>query len=347
MPKISRKTIMIVLLYVGVVAITPLFSKAPFYRHVLIMVGMYGLLGVAWNIMGGYTGLYSFGQSAFFGIGAYTSTMMLVKGGFSPWIGMLCGGILAAIVAAGMAYPTSRLRGPYFTIASQAFARTFQILMTNWDYVEGAIGIPLPLMPDTWRFMQFKDKIPYHIIIFSLLGIAILVCYYIERSRTGYYFRAIRDSEQVASALGINTVRQRIIAAMLSAFFTAIAGTFYAQYVLYIDPESVTHHALSIEIVMVAAVGGAGTIWGPVLGAAILMPISQYARAALGGAGRGIDLIIYGVIIMVIALVRPTGILGFFQRERTIEGEGGDDIGTTVTADTGADDAVRGSLGQQ
>ena len=191
-----------------------------------------------------------------------------------------------------IAYPT-RGCGPYFTIASQAFAGTFQILMTNWDYVEGAIGIPLPLMPDTWRFMQFKDKIPYHIIIFGLLGIAILVCYYIANSRTGYYFRAIRDSEQVASALGINTVRQRIIAAMLSAFFTAIAGTFYAQYVLYIDPESVTHHALSIEIVMVAAVGGAGTIWGPVLGAAILMPISQYARAALGGAGRGIDLIIY------------------------------------------------------
>ena len=346
MPKISRKTVLTVLLYVGVVAIAPLCSKAPFFRHVLIMVGLYGLLGVAWNMMGGYTGLYSFGQSAYFGIGAYTSTVLLVKAGVSPWIGMICGGILAAIVAAAVAYPCSRLRGPYFTIASQAVARTFQILMTNWDYVEGAIGIPLPLMADTWWLMQFKGKMPYHIIIFSLLGIAILVCYYIERSRTGYYFRAIRDSEEVASSLGIDTVRQRIIAAMVSAFFTAVAGTFYAQYVLYIDPESVTQHALSIEIVMVAAVGGAGTIWGPVLGAAILMPISQYARALLGGAGRGIDLILYGIIIMLIAVVRPTGILGFFQRKPAIEGEGGDDIGTTIAAGTGSDDEVRGSAGQ-
>ena len=214
------------------------------------MVGMYGLLGVAWNIMGGYTGLYSFGQSAFFGIGAYTSTMMLVKGGFSPWIGMICGGILAAIVAAGMAYPTSRLRGPYFTIASQAFARTFQILMTNWDYVEGAIGIPLPLMRDTWWFFQFKQKMPYHIIIFSLLGIAILVCYYIENSRTGYYFRAIRDSERghwgsTPSASGHR--HDAMVSRQLPHFLRPVRP---------LHDESVTHHASRTSQ---AAVGGAGT----------------------------------------------------------------------------------------
>lgn len=333
MSKTINKPIAKVFLYIAIVSIAPYLYNNTFYRHVLIMVGLYGLLGVAWNMMGGYTGLYSFGQSAFFGIGAYTSTVLLTRANIGPWIGMICGGLLAAIISAGVAYPCSKLRGPYFTIASLAFARTLQILITNWKFVEGAVGIPLPLIGDSWWYLQFRDKIPYHFVIFGLMGVAILICYYIEGSRVGCYFKTIRDSEEVAQALGINTVRYRVIAAMASAFFTAIAGTFYAQYVLYIDPESVTQHILSVEIVMIAAVGGAGTIWGPVLGAVILMPLSQYARALVGGTGQGIDLIIYGAIIMLIAVVQPTGIMGLLKRRSHdgsepnlrphLEGEGG------------------------
>ncbi|MGI6037181.1 MAG: branched-chain amino acid ABC transporter permease [Limnochordia bacterium] len=342
--RLQSKTILKALLYVAVVAIVPSLSSAPFYRHVLIMVGLYSLMGVAWNMQGGYTGLYSLGQSAFFGIGAYTSTMMLIKGGISPWIGMLCGGVIAAAVSVAVAFPTSRLRGPYFTIASMAFARTIQILFTNWDYVKGAIGLSLPLMGNTWTYMQFLSKIPYHIIIYSFLAVALLVCYYIERSRTGYYFKAIRDSEEVAEALGINTVKYRLIAAGLSGFFTAIAGTFYAQYVLYIDPESVLHHPLSVETVMVAAVGGAGTIWGPVLGAAILMPINLYARAWFGGAAKGIDLILYGLILMIIAIAQPTGLMGLLQSLVKRSGKGGTSIGTTTDASSAEPhDEVRGA----
>ena len=292
----------------------PLAFSKPFPQHVMILVFMFGMMAVAWNIMGGYAGMFSFGQVAFFGIGAYTSSFLLITYHINPWLGLVVGGLIAALVAAAIGYPCSNLRGHYFAIASIAFGEIVRTHFNNWKLVGAAEGMTLPMLEESFRnFMFHSSKLPYYYIMLAFLIISLAVCYIVATSKMGYYFRAIKESHDVAKVLGINVVWYRLIAIMISAFLTAMAGTFYAQYVLYLDPESVLILPISIQIVLISMLGGAGSIMGPVIGAAILMPVSEITRVMLGHKGTGIDMIIYGALITLISVYQPKGVWGLFS----------------------------------
>jgi branched-chain amino acid transport system permease protein len=288
-----------------------LLISSPFGQHVLILTFLFAMCGVAWNVMGGYAGMFSFGQASFFGIGAYTSSFLLLTFRVSPWIGLAAGGIISSLLAAAIGYPCSKLRGHYFAIASIAFAEIVRIVFTNWQLVGAAEGLTIPMLKESFaHFMFHSSKLPYYYIILAFLLLAVAVCRWVSTSKMGYYFRAIKESHEIAQVLGVDVVRYRLYAIMISAFLTSMAGTFYAQYILYIDPDSVMILPISVQIVLVAMLGGASTVLGPVVGAAVLVPLSEYSRAWLGYKGTGMDMIIYGTLITVISMYQPDGVWG-------------------------------------
>jgi branched-chain amino acid transport system permease protein len=313
MKKFTIKQISVTGITLLLLLLFPLVITQTYLIHVMILVFMFGMLGVAWNIMGGYAGMFSFGQAAFFGIGAYTSSFLLVTFQVNPWIGLIAGGVVAALMAAAIGYPCSNLRGHYFAIATIAFGEIVRIHFNNWKLVNAAEGITIPMVNESLaNFMFHSSKLPYYYIILAFLLLALVICYFVANSKMGYYFRAIKESHDVAEVLGVNVVRYRLIAIMVSAFLSAMAGTFYAQYILYIDPESVMLLAISIQIVLISMLGGAGTIMGPVIGAAILIPIAELTRIWLGHRGTGVDMLIYGFLITLISVYQPQGIWGLF-----------------------------------
>jgi len=292
----------------------PLLTTNTFAQHVVILFFMFGMMGVAWNIMGGYAGMFSFGQVAFFGIGAYTSSFLLMTYHVNPWVGLIIGGVVAALVGAAIGYPCSNLRGHYFAIASIAFGEIVRTHFNNWKLIGAAEGLSLPMLNEGFKnFMFHSSKLPYYYIMLAFLIISVFVCYLISTSKIGYYFRAIKESHDVAKVLGINVVWYRLIAIMISAFLTAMAGTFYAQYVLYIDPESVMLLPISVQIVLISMLGGAGSVMGPVVGAGILIPISEVTRVWLGYKGTGADMMVYGFLITLISVYQPKGVWGLFS----------------------------------
>lgn len=290
--------------------IVPVVVSSSFYLHLMILIFLYALLAGSWNIIGGYTGQVSLGHAVFFGIGAYSSTLGLVNLGINPWLGMVAGGFIAVAVSLVMGYPTLRLKGHYFVIASIALGEIFFVLFTNWEWAGGAVGKHIPFVQSSLASFQFGSKVPYYYIALALLTLQLAATYWLEKCYLGYYFQAIREDEAAARSLGIDTGRYKLFAMGLSALFIAIGGSFYAQYVLYIDPESVLPMMLSIQICLIAILGGVGTIAGPVLGAAIMIPLSEFSRAFLGGSGSALDLVIYGLLIMVIAVLKPSGLMG-------------------------------------
>jgi len=298
----------------------PLIFTLPFPRHVMIMIFLYATLGLAWNMIGGYAGQISLGHALFFGIGAYTSTLMLMKLGVSPWVGMLAGGIVSVGVSYIIGYPCFKLAGHYFAIATIAIGEIAQVWMLNWDWAGAAVGLTLPILPESLVNLEFHTtKAPYYYVAFGLLILGLLATYGIDRSKLGYYFKAIKGDLEAARSLGINVTKYKFYALALSAFFTSICGSFYAQYVLFIDPDSVFPLMLSVVVCLVATLGGVGTIWGPVIGAFILIPISEFTRIFLGGGGKGTDLIIYGLLIIVISVYQPFGVIGIAKRFRKKE----------------------------
>lgn len=305
------------LVLVGLLAF-PLVFTLPFPRHVMIMIFLYAMLAQAWNLLAGYCGQISLGHAVFFGTGAYTSSMLGKELGLTPWAGMLAGVLLAVALSQVIGYPVFRLRGHYFAIATIAVGEIVQTLMLNWDWVGAARGLFVPIKrPDSFVNFQFHEsKQTYYYIALGLLLLSLWITWRATRSRAGYYFRAIREDQEAAASLGIPVARYKQRAMALSAGLTALGGTFYAQYILFIDPESVFALSLSILICLVAVLGGVGTLWGPLIGAAILVPLSEGTRVYLGGTGKAIDLLIYGGLIMLISVIQPGGIMALVQRGR-------------------------------
>jgi branched-chain amino acid transport system permease protein len=298
----------------------PLIFTLPFPRHLMIMIFLYAILGLAWNMIGGYAGQISLGHALFFGIGAYTSTLMLMKLWVSPWVGMLAGGAISIVVSLIIGYPCFKLAGHYFAIATIAIAEIAMVWMLNWDWAGAAVGLTLPILPESLINLEFhSSKAPYYYIAFGLLILALLATFWIDRSKLGYYFKAIKGDLEAARSLGIDVTKYKFYALALSAFFTSICGSFYAQYVLFIDPDSVFPLMLSIIPCLIATLGGVGTIWGPVIGSFILIPISEFTRIYLGGGGKGTDLILYGLLIIIISVYQPFGLIGLIRRLRKKE----------------------------
>jgi branched-chain amino acid transport system permease protein len=310
------------LIGLGVVAaLLPFTTDNPTHLNLAILVLMAAQLGVAWNVLGGYAGQVSLGHAAFYGLGAYTSTMLLLNFGINPWFGMLLGGVVSALLSLAFGWSCFRMKGHYFAMATIAVAEIVQIVFTNWDYAGSAVGLTIPMTERGWGAMVFADKAPYYWLALGLLVLTLLANWAVERSHIGYYLRAIKDEPDAARSIGINIARYKQIALSLSAFFTALGGSLYAQKELYIDPNSVLSTALSIKMALVAILGGVGTLFGPVIGSVVLTTIEELTRSFFGGGGRGTDTIIYAALIIGIAVFYPSGVIGWFrewqQRRKT------------------------------
>ena len=294
----------------------PMFSR-PSPQHLVILILIYVVVSTAWNILAGFAGQVSFGHSLYFGIGAYTSTMLMMKLNVTPWLGLVVGGLVAVLFSLAVGYPTFRLEGRHFSIATMALPEIVVAVMNNWKFVNEAIGLFLPMKSESFVDFQFhSSKLPYYYIILSFAVISIGIAYYLENTRPGYYFKAIRENPTAARSLGINIARYKQLAGAVSAFLTAAAGTFYAQYVLYISPDTVFKAEVSILVVLTCGLGGMGTLWGPVVGSFVLIPIAELTRIRWGGGGRAVHLVAYGLLIMLIAVFQPEGLLGWVASVR-------------------------------
>ena len=303
--------------------IFPQVVQNPFVLHILIMILFYAALGSAWNLIGGFGGQLSLGHAAFFGLGAYSCVLLNIDRGVNPWIGMLVGALITSAFAAAISYPCFRLRGPFFTLATIAFAEVLRILTIYFkDFTRGSVGITIPQKMGLGNFM-FREKAPYLYIVLGFMVGVFLISYWIEKSRFGYQLVALREDEDAAESLGVNTTRAKLIAAIVSAALTSLGGVFYAQYILFIEPYSEFSLDLSIQFALVPMIGGMGTAVGPIIGSFVLTPLQELLRAWLGGKYSGLHLVIYGCILMLVVIFMPQGILGlikekFFPREEKI-----------------------------
>jgi branched-chain amino acid transport system permease protein len=325
--KTSTATQFLLLLCLVLAFALPWLIESPAHQNVAILILMAAQMGVAWNIVGGYAGQVSLGHAAFYGLGAYTSTLLFTQLGLNPWLAMLAGGILAAAISLVIGWSCFRLKGHYFTMATIAVAEIVQIVFTNWEFAGSAVGLTIPIEREGWSAMIFSSKMPYYYIALGLLLITLLVNFLIDRSYLGCYFRAIKDEPDAARSLGVNLSKYKQVAFAVSSFFTALGGSLYAQKELYIDPASVLGTGLSIKMALVSILGGIGTLFGPLVGAGVLTAVDEGTRVLFGGSGRGTDLIIYAALIIVIAVFYPTGVMGwfksFFARREALKAQAG------------------------
>lgn len=306
--ELFSKTIFPVIL----LAIAILFSllvKDTFYLHIAILTFLYIGLASSWNLISGYAGQLSLGHAAFFGIGGYTSTILFMRLGITPWFGLIAGGILAGIVSLLIGYPSFRLRGSFYTLVTIAFAEVLKVTAINWrSLTEGSIGLHIPFKPGLVN-MIFTSRNNYAFLMLCFAVLTILVTHLIAHSKWGFYLIAIRENEDSAAALSINSPKYKSYASFISSFLTAIGGSIYAQYILLVEPNDIFSLNLSIMVALVGIVGGLGTVWGPVLGGVLVLPLSELLRSYLGsGPLRGTNLIIYGLVLMIVAIKSPNGL---------------------------------------
>ena len=309
-----RRQLLVAASLTVLIALLPLSVRDVYVQNILVLTLMYAALSQSWNILSGYCGQISLGHALYFGLGAYASTLLLTKFGVVPWFGMLAGGVLSALIALALGYLCFRLSGHYFVIATIVIAEIAYLLVLNWDWAGAAMGIDVPVRRDSWLTFQFtRSKLPYFYFALGLAAITWLATWILEDSKWGYWWRAVKDNPDAAESLGVVVFHSKMAAAAVSAFFTSIGGSFYAQFVSYIDPGSVMNFNFSLLMALPAVLGGIGTLWGPAVGAAILIPLTELTRSYVGGSGRGIDLIVYGALVVIIALIRPEGLVGMYS----------------------------------
>jgi branched-chain amino acid transport system permease protein len=290
----------------------PVAVGSPFVYHVFVTICLYGALATAWNIVGGYAGQLSLGHATFYGIGGYTSVLLLNHYKMSPWISMLIGAVLAVVIGVAISYPCFRLRGPFFALGSIAFLEVFQLLVVHEsELTGGASGLIVPLNVG-WKWMIFQQKYQYLLIAFGLLSVTLLVSLAIKKSRFGYHLVAVREREDAAMAAGINTVKVKLFAVLISAALTSMVGSFHAMYTTFIEPATMFSLEFSIQIAMFALIGGLGTIAGPLAGTLLVVPLTELARGELGGGAGGLHGFVYGAVLLVVVLTLPAGIVGRF-----------------------------------
>jgi branched-chain amino acid transport system permease protein len=298
---------------VAVALALPLISS-PFALDIFIRVLLFAFIGVAWNLMGGYAKQLSLGHAAFFGLGAYTSTILLIRFGISPWIGMLAGGVVAMLASLPIGALCFRLRGPYFAIATIATAQVLMLLFLKFrDFAWGAEGTTLPNLGDAPLMMQFDSKSAYYYVALALLALGLAITYSIEHSWMGFYLVAVGEDEDAAEAVGVDTTKIKRHIYLISAFLTALAGTFYVEYIYFIDPNTVFSFNISVEAALVSIVGGIGTLWGPVVGTVLLEATSALLQSWFGSGHGGVQLTVYSLILIAVILWRPNGLIGLFS----------------------------------
>jgi branched-chain amino acid transport system permease protein len=283
-------------------------------RDVLVLTFLYAGIALAWNIAGGYAGLISFGHAAFFGIGAYASTILFTRYGVTPWLGLWFGGLVAAVFGAILALICARLRGPFFILSTLAAAEVVRIAALNWvALTNGPEGMSI-LPTASAANMVFDSKTVYAAIMLGYLVLCYAVTKALEATRYGYYLFAVRDDEDAAAAAGVNPLLVRAGAMAVSAGLTGIGGSLFAQYYLYLDPTFLISPELSFQFALLPAVGGLGTAIGPVLGSFVITPLSELLRTYLGHAAAGLHLVIYSAGLIVVMLYFPGGLAAALNR---------------------------------
>jgi branched-chain amino acid transport system permease protein len=311
--RFSRPDFYFPAILIGIMVILPIVPRNPFYEDLIIMIYFSGTVAAAWNIMGGFGGQTSLGHTVFFGIGAYTSTLLYLHFNLSPWLGLLAGIGVSVLVAIGLGLVCFRLKSHFFVLATIAFAEVMRILATYWrGLTKWGVGLLIPFKPGLENFM-FRSKIPYAYIALGMLLIMLYMSYRIKNSRFGFHLVSLRENQDAAESLGVNTTWTKVWALIVSVVFTSAAGTFYAQYIFFIDPESVFSLGFSVELALLSIIGGLSTITGPILGAFLLTPLDVFLRSWLGEVFAGLNFIVYGVLLVVAVIYFPHGIAGWVR----------------------------------
>jgi len=338
----SYARLALITLIAGVLIILPLYVESTYIFHMMILIFINVIVGSAWNIVGGYAGQYSVGHAAYFGVGAYTTMMLMQFKHVAPWWGVWVGTGVAVVTALVIGSICFRLRGPYFVLASIAVAEIFRVTALNVkDFTNGAEGILVteipPLTFGETVLTDWSTKVPFYYAGLGFAFMIVVVSVIVFRSKLGYYFQAIREDQDAAHSLGINPTIYKNTALAISAVFTSLAGSLYGVYVGFIDPSTVLQLELSVQIVMICIIGGIGTIVGPIIGAALLIPLSEALRSnaitdALIKAGivsaesktgaflkenlAHAHVLIYGILVVIVILYMPEGVVGFFRRRK-------------------------------
>lgn len=295
-----------------ILLVLPVFIQDPYIMHIVILSLLYGVLACSWNLICGYTGIFTFGHQAFFGIGAYVSALLAMKLNLSPWLGLLVGGIAAGLIGLVIGLPCLRLRvAPYIAITTLAFSEIVRIICMNLvGLTRGELGLwGIPAFPDISLFSGMElsfsgvDRTGYYYVILIIFFASIVLIAWQLRSYIGLAFRAIRDEQDAALSLGVDTTRYKLLAFITSSFLAGVAGSFYAHYILILTPTSVFSLGVMIEIIAITLVGGLGTFWGPIIGAFSLIVLLEYLRTF--GEYR---LMIYGVMLVATIMFMPKGV---------------------------------------
>lgn len=309
---ISNPRVYVAIIGLSLIVLLPLASGSAFVVHLFVSICVFGGLATAWNIVGGYAGQLSLGHTVFYGLGAYTSALMLQHFGLSPWFSMLIGAALSAVFGIAIGYPCFRLRGPFFALSTIAFLEVVRLLALHFkELTNGAAGLIVPLRIG-WEWMIFRDKMNYLFIAFGLLLLTLFVTFCLDRSRLGYYLTAVREREDAALAAGVPATRVKLIAVALSAALTSLIGSFHAMYLTFLEPGSMFSLATAVQIAMFALIGGLGTVSGPLAGALLIVPVSELGRAWLGAGATGLHGLVYGTVLVIMTLTLPRGLVGTF-----------------------------------
>lgn len=301
------------LLIVAALACVPLATSSNVTLNFLVFALLIALLGQGWNILGGFGGQYSFGHAAFFGMGAYVTAILQTHYGVNAWIGFLAGIAAGALIGALIGFLTFRsgLKGSYFALVTLAFAEVLRIIASVTPITGAGVGILIKL---DLRFaaFQFQSRALFYWVILTLVTLSMLIAHHIERSRFGAQLAAVRENEDSARALGIDTVRVKLLAMVISGGMTASAGCFYAQYFLFIDSSIAFGSWVSIEALLAPMIGGIGTVMGPLLGALLIRLLGEAAKLVAGDA-PGVDLAIYGLVLVAVVAFAPKGVVGTLE----------------------------------
>jgi branched-chain amino acid transport system permease protein len=310
----------------------PLLFSTPFQQRLGALVLLYAIAASAWNIVGGYAGQVSVGHVVFFGCGAYAAMGAYAHFALSPMVGIPAGIVIAVTIAAIIGGPTLRLSGHYFSMATIAVAELSRLIVTNTEYLGAAVGLSGPTVPRNVFDLSFVSALPYYYLFLAVLAITLLITWWMTSSRMGFYLRAIKDSERAARSLGAPAARTKLYAYMLSAGLTSVAGALYAMMFGFVDPESGLGILISVKILIMAALGGAGLLFGPLVGAAILVPLEELSNSWFGGSGAGLTFVVYGAMIVLISRFQPGGLLSLAIRLWERRGKAS---GAAVPAETG------------
>jgi len=296
------------------VAVLPLFVTSGYALNAIVMTLYAAALGQSWNILGGFGGQFSFGHAVFFGSGAYAMAVLQVKLGWNAWAALpaalAAGGAVGALVGA-LSFRYG-LRGSYFALVTLAFAEVFRILANTFEFTGAGVGMMVPLK-ETVADLQPASRAGYLWLILALVLTGLLVSWWLKRSRYGAWLQAVRDNEESAAALGVNALRVKLAAIIVSGGLMAAGGAFYVQYLHYIDPHIAYGPAVSVEALLGPIIGGMGTVWGPLLGAGAVHLLGEATRGLMGDA-PGINLVIYGIALILMVTFLPSGIVGLLRR---------------------------------